>query len=192
MDATFLNRPTVSQEQVDLTGNKKWNVTETCSTSRPGDLTLTLERMAPTQPGQNNQIEWETVSLGADAIQWSKQDNTWTYTITGLDRYAPNGMAWQYRVTETKPNQYTSTPASGTVLQKATDADGNVTMIDLTNSLQTSAGFRKIWVDGDGSPITENYLGSGVTWRCISGSRSGRRAPDRTAGRTRRTISRPI
>ena len=165
IDATFLNKFTETREEVDLTGTKTWTDYSNYFGFRPDDLTLTLERMAPAQPYQDNQIDWQTVTVQADDIQWVKTDNTWTYTITGLERYAPNGMAWQYRVTESQPDKYTSSPASGTVLQKGTDAYGNITMVNLTNTLQASAAFRKNWVDSDGSTITENYLGTDVTLR---------------------------
>lgn len=165
IDASFLNQPEETPSPVRLTGVKVWNDLNDAFHFRPDvtqGLTIKLERMANSQTGQNNGIGWTTVSN--PAIQWSQDPangNQWTYSIENLDRYAPNGMPWIYRVTETAPEYYV--PSGGGVAnQNSVDADGNIQMKNLTNSILTSTGFKKTWVNGNGAPINENILGADI------------------------------
>ncbi len=98
-------------------------------------------------------------------ITWdvdSTNEDRWVYTITNLERYAPNGMPWIYRITE-EPVPYYTAGNNGVANQKFQDStSGNITMNDLTNSILTSTYFKKIWVDSDGKTITENLLGDDI------------------------------
>ena len=166
IDASFLNKKG-DPGTITLTGAKVWQDLNNAFGFRPDELTLTLQRRANSQPGQNNAIGWENVESTDYQIDWTDNDagsNRWTYTITGLERYAPNGMPWIYQVTETVPEHYTASPANGTVTQKggADQKTGNVTMNDLTNSILTSTYFQKTWVDSQGRTITQDILGDGI------------------------------
>ncbi len=165
IDASFLNAPDASdQEKITLTGTKVWNDLNNAFGFRPESLEITLQRRANAQSGQGNAIDWQTVTLSEDQITWDTvtNSNRWTYTITGLERYAETGMPWIYRVKEEPtPDHYTAS-GGGTASQKETDADGNVTMNNLTNSILTSTSFKKTWVNSDGDPITKDILGSGI------------------------------
>lgn len=164
IDASFLNKPG-DPGTITLTGDKVWQDLNNVFGFRPDELTLTLQRWANSQPGQSNPIGLQPVTLTEGQITWVKGDlNSWTYTITGLERYAPNGMPWIYQVIETVPEPYTASPANGTVTQKggADQTTGNVTMNDLTNSILTSKNFRKTWVDSQGRTITQDILGDGI------------------------------
>lgn len=164
IDATFLNEPETNPDPINLTGGKLW--TDLNDDFRPEnlELTVTLERRANAQSGQNNAIDWEEVDIQSK-ITWSvDQDNPdrWVYTITGLERYAPNGMPWIYKVTE-EPVPYYTAGNGGVANQKSQDSvSGDITMNDLTNSMLTSTYFKKTWVDNDGKTITENLLGDGI------------------------------
>lgn len=164
--ASFLNKPG-DPGTIKLTGDKVWQDLNNAFGFRPDELTLTLQRRANSQPGQNNAIKWENVESADYQIDWTRKDansNRWTYTITRLERYAPNGMPWIYQVTEKGPEHYTASPANGTVTQKggADQTTGNVTMNDLTNSILTSTYFQKTWVDSQGRTITQDILGDGI------------------------------
>ena len=166
IDATFLNEPKLAPEPIQLTGSKVW--IDLNDDFRPEDpsqgLTVTLERRANAQTGQNNAIDWESADI-TGKITWSEDaenDDRWVYTITDLERYAPNGMPWIYRITE-EPVQYYTAGNSGVAGQKSQDdASGNITMNDLVNSMLVSTYFKKTWVDSDGKTITENLLGDDI------------------------------
>ena len=175
VDASFLNKQ-ADPEPITLTGAKVWEDLSDTYGFRPEKLTLTLKRRAPAQPGQDNPIDWHPVpsfsvgdqtctngsfTIQADPDAEGETANTWSYTVTGLDRYAPNGKAWEYRVTETVPDKYTA--ASKTVMQTGVNqATNTVTMDPLTNSILTEVEFQKAWVDSDGNPITQDVLGGGI------------------------------
>ena len=169
--ATFINSPQAEdRETVELTGAKIWQDFDNAFETRPEDITITLSRYANTQPGQGNQISEEEMPDTSYEVIWDKTDSgTWTYTIKGtvaneLDKYAPNGMPWEYVVTEGLPDGsvYVSTPANGRVSEKST-SDSTVAMNDLTNSILTSVSYSKSFVDTDGDIITEDYLGLDIT-----------------------------
>ena len=163
IDASFLNAPPEEpdQEKITLSGTKVWNDLDNAFGFRPDikqGLTLKVERMANAQSGQGNAIGWHEIDVSVTWALDSTNSNQWTYTIEDLDRYAETGMPWIYRVTETEPDPYTAS-GGGTASQKETDADGNVTMNNLTNSILTSTYFKKNWVNSDGKSITDNILG---------------------------------
>ena len=166
IDASFLNKPEESPAPIRLTGAKQWDDLGDAFGFRPEieqGLTLKLERRASAQLGQDNAIGWENVTIDGTAvkIKWdeSSDPNRWTYTITGLDRYAPNGMPWIYQVIETPPANYTA--SKGTAAGTSGD-DGNITMGNLSNTILTNTYFKKEWVDSDGQTITQNLLGKDI------------------------------
>lgn len=168
IDATFLNEPVTDPDPIQLTGGKVWyDLNPSFRPDITEGLEIKLKQRADAQTDQNNSITWQKVEIDGSnvKIEW-KEDlndaNRWTYTITGLDRYAPNGMPWIYQVTETAPKYYT--PANnGIAGQNSQDSTyGNITMNNLSNSMLTSKYFRKTWVDSDGTTITENLFGEGI------------------------------
>lgn len=168
VDASFLNKQ-ADPEPITLTGTKVWEDLSNAYEFRPEKLTLTLQRRAPAQPGQENPINWEQVPDGKATITLTKDDadpnNTdhWVYEVENLERYAPNGKAWEYRVTENVPDKYTAAPANGIAGQHKVDPNtGNITMYELKNSILTEISFQKAWVDSAGKPITQDVLGGGI------------------------------
>ena len=175
--ATFVNRRVENTTKITLTGTKEWEDYEDAFHFRPesGEFlkTLKLYRYAPAQTGENNGIGSEANPLPVDdaVFAWLTEqpaDDIWTYIVTGangsLDRFAPNGMAWQYLVREEKVPHYQSIPENGQVgMESPTPENDVITMNPLTNSIQTSQSFNKVWLmdDGEGNlvPVTEDYLG---------------------------------
>ena len=165
IDASFLNRPEEPPSPIQLSGTKIWNDLDNIFTLRPDKLTITLKRRANSQSGQSNAIPLHEVDINGSTVKitWDQntETNRWTYTITGLERYAPNGMPWIYQVIETVPDHYTGTTI--TANQKAQDAaTGDITMQDMTNTLLSNVPFKKTWVDENGVKISENILGDGI------------------------------
>lgn len=163
-DATFLNVRLDDQKKVSLTIQKQWYDWDNVFGVRPDKIEITIYRYTDKPPAsyQGQKIDPEPLT-GYEDTPWSptdKQGNLWQLTIEGLERYAPNGMPWKYKVVENEDaldEHYTAVTA--TVTKGATDADGNITMNPLVNSMQTSASFQKQWVDSDGNPITGDSLG---------------------------------
>ena len=80
-------------------------------------------------------------------IVWSKttegSTDVWTYTIHNLERYAPNGHAYNYMVSEEQVAGYNSTPDS----VSASASSNEVKLDAITNSFDTSYTVTKIWID---------------------------------------------
>lgn len=110
--ASFYNKPDDTRETVTLEFDKVWDDFGNAFGTRPSELTLTVQRQAHAQEGQDNAIPPQTVdhpSLYTISMTKDPDGNTWHYTITGtadgeLERYAPNGMPWIYQIKETIPS----------------------------------------------------------------------------------------
>ena len=165
-------------ETITLTGTKFWDDQGDALGLRPTlenfKAHVTLYRYANSQPGQGNGIDEQKVELTGDQWNWTETEgDTWTYTITGLEKIAPNGMPWIYIVrenlTEMGAEEYIPTNQKtvdgdkiGEVSSdKGTTTDSTITMPELKNSLLTSHSFQKNWQNEDEKPITEDYLGLG-------------------------------
>ncbi len=174
VDATFANAQPEDKEKVTISGQKKWTDYDDVFGLRPDKdeftKSLTLYRSAPSQPGQNNPIAETEVPAGSYKITVEAGETSpWQYKIEGtedsgeLERYAPNGMPWKYVVREDTANTvYTVSPSSAGQ-SGSTAQDGNVTVTAINNSIQTSAAYRKNWVNTEGEPVTEDYLGTDLT-----------------------------
>ena len=100
---------------------------------------------------------------------WKDTDtNTWTYTITNqtdsnipLERYAPNGMPWQYEVEETVPGNYRAEPSDTVGVAEKEDGSPyyTYTMAPLTNTIQLDKPFFKQWFTSGGTAVKDDYLG---------------------------------
>ena len=173
--ATFINAPVKDgRETVTLTGTKVWDDFGNAFQLRPEEINITVSRYANQQPGQGNGIGESVLPEEQYEIVWDKgsDGNKWTYAIGGkagtgeLERYAPNGMPWEYVVTETahqgSENVYTVSPANGRVTEQS-QQETEITMYDLRNTIATSVPYSKTWIDADGAAITEDYLGIELT-----------------------------
>ena len=153
-----------------LTGTKVWSDQNDALSLRPGfddsefRKCFTLYRSAPAQSGQQNPIPEEMVSTGDNnSWTWTETDgNTWTYTISNLEKIAPNGMEWKYTVKENTNalNNYYYYPRTANV-SGSWGANNIYTIKQLNNSLSINLNFQKQWRDDSGS-LTNDYLGLGT------------------------------
>ena len=107
-----------------------------------------------------------------------------------FEKYAPNGMPWTYTLKEqvsggrlqitnegntdrdkiytpSTPNNKTNGVWQNTITSTTQPVSGNdpatYSFGSLTNSIMTLAKFEKKWVDAEGNPITQDYLGFDLT-----------------------------
>lgn len=184
--ASFINKQPEPEERekVEIKGTKVWDDWNNKFGLRPEDNTipLILWRSAASQPGQNNGINKEVVSPEQIDITWNTEpgeENQWSYIIKGtedspLERYAPNGMPWDYQVEEgylkdgsviVQPPNYIQKKSVAVVSPETKNKESHTWTIQMTpleNTLKTSKPFQKEWTDESGHSITEDYLGYGV------------------------------
>lgn len=160
---TYTNTYSEKQQGITLTGQKAWTDYSDFYKIRPNELTLTVYRWADIQ-GTNNQISEQEIlrvtgnsatlesgitnSSGDVSVTWTKNDDVWSYKIKTLDRYAPNGNPWKYKVVETAVEKYKQ--VAGSVTAKTVDSStGNITMDPLKNTSLKSASVTKNWTGTD-------------------------------------------
>lgn len=157
----FSNSYKNPQDQVTLTGSKTWDDYGDAFQTRPEAAhfakALHMVRYAQAQSGAGGApaIEEQKVTLQTDDAQapgyfvWTKDDgDSWTYTISNLDRYAPNSMPWKYRITEEVPDGYTNEDNRVDSADGETLENGNITMPGLTNTNIKDVALEKVW-EGD-------------------------------------------
>lgn len=165
--ASFYNKPNDTRETVTLEFDKVWDDFGDTFGTRPDELTLTVWRRANSQADQENKIPLTEVPDTAYEIQVQKDGNTWHYTITGkadgeLERYAPNGMPWIYRIVEEEPSGYESA-SGGETWTTGDPVNGVLSAGTITNSITQTVDYRKQWLNSDGTAVAEDYLGTEIT-----------------------------
>ena len=173
VQATFYNVWEDDQEPVILTGTKAWQDYGDAMGTRPGVPEGTITSNDPlglvvTRTANGSK---ETLTLGTDyTVTYTEGENdTWTFEIKGigageLEKYATQGVAWTYTVTETLDGNEDMSgyqKASGAWSAKADKEpgeDGSIALGNLTNSLYTKVDFDKVWADQDGKEITSTYI----------------------------------
>ena len=188
--ATFYNERKNTQEQVTLTGTKVWNDFGNAMGTRPQlpeggeSVTVTATADDPLQLVVTRQSAGGSTSdslvLGVDyTITYAKVgENNWTFTIQGtddsgeLEKFATDATPWKYTVKETLTNgkltntEYMPTNTTGQWTEASAgnaDADGNVAVGSVTNSIYTQVSFQKNWVDESGQPVDDTYIKDSVT-----------------------------
>ena len=146
-DITFKNTY-VADTPLTLDGAKRWDDLGNAFGTRPDELDLTLTRKTDSQPE-------ETITLNeGDNLTWKKGEgenaDTWTYTITGLEQWAPDGTAWTYTVTEKlAAGNQAYRVINGSAQKQGSDPnkDGAYTgtFSTLVNRLAGSASVKKSW-----------------------------------------------
>lgn len=167
--ATVTFKNTYTAKIISIQGQKEWKDDGNSAGLRPENIELSLTRYANAQPGSSNNIKEQKLTNNDYDLTWTgTESNTWTYEIKGktaneLEKYAPNGMPWIYRVEEKMVSPakdvYVKTPSNGIVEKNTNSADANgiVNMPDLTNTLLTSISGTKKWSSTVGN--TNDYLG---------------------------------
>ena len=174
-------------ETIELTGTKIWDDYHDAFGYRPDTITVLLSRYTGSQAGQQNAITTVPVELltdeeqgreqGKPYIVWTKTENpsgndTWTYTIYNLRRYAPNGETYVYRLVEQQDDNGYYGTGNITINQNKQNTDGNITMNNCTNKFAASCYVRKNWIDGDNKygfrptsvTIVLQRSTDGITW----------------------------
>lgn len=151
-DWTKETRTTVTNTTAtSLTGTKTWVDNDNAYHTRPGSLTLILERKTDTESN------WTNVS-DIYSPTWTDSDtgdtNIWTYTYAGLPSCDANGAEYTYRVREDVPDGYDLrdevTSGQGDVKP---DVSGNYNFINVLTGTVTISG-QKIWNGGVGTEPT--------------------------------------
>ena len=154
VDLTFSNAYEPG-EGLTLTGTKAWDDQSNAFDLRP-ELELNKNlKLTRTTDGMTTPEEVELAEGEDGNFTWNKTDgNKWTFTIMGLEQWAPNGKPWTYTITEVLgENQVdyvieNNNPKAQGKAQPAGD-DGTVTykgsFSAITNRLAASATVQKVW-----------------------------------------------
>lgn len=174
VDVTFLN--TYKPDPTSIDGAKEWadydnifNVrpeiadfidgltitraaggkTETLSTgAADDDLKLTIKPEAEVTDG-----EWKTTP---NLLTYSENDNNiFSFKLSNVEKYAPNGQAWTYAVKETADafKDYYSVVAGEDSVSTSNTGD----TFELRNALRGQASVTKSWKNKDGSEDTDPW-----------------------------------
>ena len=150
-DGTGTTIRNVGKTAIEVT--KIWKDNGNAYDTRPEKLALTLQRKTATAN------DWETVT-DVQQPEWTKNDNTWTCTYTGLPYADANGNRYTYRVTEAGlvDGMLPANAAAGPAHEKSkyapsyAPADGIAQdgKVQITNTLQEYIDIpvTKVWVDG--------------------------------------------
>ena len=147
----------------ELAGTKYWYDQHNAAGTRPDDIELVVTRRYAS--GQLDATDGGMVTLqgsdpdAANYVSWNKAAGTdgsadkWTYTISNLERIAPDGTYWCYEVREKAADggdYLVSSSANGGTVDMSR-YDGNALSVGrIDNYLKTKVGFSKTWV-GDSS-----------------------------------------
>lgn len=161
-DVTFKNEYT--PESIDLTGTKTWDDYNGMFNMRP-TVEQFWEGLTVEQIGNNKTINLKDENLlqntTADnpyyyVLNETAGDNNYTVTISNLPKWAPDGTAYQYKITEdlskmgignaglTADNYYDVVTGEATVSASAENPS-----FALRNALRGSISVHKDWEDGE-------------------------------------------
>ena len=177
-DVTFRNSYYPEDTLTSLQGKKTWQDQGNAFGLRPEDIALQVTRTyqngIPDAQGQvPGMVETMRSLVGLDSgspagvielqsddpdapnyLQWNKSvdANTWVYTISNLEQYAPDGKPWRYTVKEILPDesQYLvkSNSNGGTVSADNHDDGSPVSVPTIENYLKGKLTVVKKWDDG--------------------------------------------
>ena len=177
-DVTFRNSYYPEDTLTSLQGKKTWQDQGNAFGLRPEDITLQVTRTyqngIPDAQGQvPGMVETMRSLAGLDSgapagvielqsddpgepnyLQWNKSAdaNTWVYTISNLEQYAPDGKQWRYTVKEILPDEshVSSNPNNGfgTVSADNHDDGSPVSVPTIENYLKGKLSVVKKWDDG--------------------------------------------
>lgn len=160
-DVTFKNEYT--PESIELTGTKTWDDYNGMFNMRP-TVDQFWEGLTVEQIGNNKTINLKDEKLLQDTtadnpyyyvLDKTVGDNNYTVTISNLPKWAPDGTAYQYKITEdlskmgignaglTADNYYDAVTGEATVSASAENPS-----FALRNALRGSISVHKKWEDG--------------------------------------------
>ena len=154
---TFKNAYVV--DSVDLKGQKKWVDSNNIFGTRPESIKLTLKRWyqsgGPDEENPGGVTLQSSDPSRANYIEWDQSSgDIWTYTIKNLEKWAPDGTAWKYEVSESPadmPYQYkiNAKNKGGSCLSTDGSNSEGVQFPLIQNELMGQVGFKKSWDQGD-------------------------------------------
>ena len=178
---TFKNAYVV--DSVDLKGQKKWVDSNNIFGTRPESIKLTLKRWyqsgGPDEENPGGVTLQSSDPSRANFIEWDMSSgDIWTYTIKNLEKWAPDGTAWKYEVSESPadmPYQYkiNAKNKGGSCLSTDRPNSEGVQFPLIQNELMGQVGFKKSWdqVDAWAQRPAQYYtlqarkLGSSDEWQ---------------------------
>ena len=134
----------------------------TANDTNPDPLNLTVTRTA--KNGEKQEL-----ILGTQyKVIYTKVGDNWTFTIDGigtgeLAKYASDGQAWTYTVTEGLGDDLGYTSSGSWSTAGKNEVGGEIDLGKVTNSIYTEEKFEKKWVDEAGKNITSQYIDFDVT-----------------------------
>ena len=151
-DVTFKNSYT--PQSIAMGGTKIWLDQQNVAGTRPTSVEITLKRAYADGTADaslaNGVVELQTTdAAAANYLQWSTSDtDNWTYTISNIEMWAPNGKKWTYTVSENESSlastDYYIVKNGG----KATAANG-AKLPDISNGLTVEVTPKKVWQGDD-------------------------------------------
>lgn len=151
---SFKNTYKPNESLFELTGTKQWQDYNNIfgsdnSVVRPESIELTLERVSGKGQVETVNLQ-DTDEKGAAYLQWTNKDENadeWTFTISNLERWAPDGTLWTYTVKETNENPDGYSIVTGSVSVKADADEATVALPALVNGLKGKHAVEKVWTD---------------------------------------------
>lgn len=145
VDVTFANK--YDPESADLKGTKKWDDFNNIFSVRPTDLDLTFTRTAGGVT--EDLIPQSSNPDGENYLNWIAKGDTgdWTFDLKNIEKWAPNGQAWTYTVTEDLSVDGTDEYYS-VVTGSSSVSTNSTAQFRLENALRGQASVSKEWIDG--------------------------------------------
>ena len=143
-------------DNLSLSGKKVWqdynDIFGSDSTKRPDSIDLTLKRVSGKGQEESVSLQSENKDNAAYLLWDADADtnaDTWHFTISNLERWAPDGTLWTYTVTETDTNPDGYGVVTGTATVTADAKEETVEFPALVNGLKGRLSVEKTWEDGN-------------------------------------------
>ena len=161
-DVTFKN--TYTNELTSINGAKTWTDYDNIFNVRPEiedfieDLTFTRKAGKQTEDVEvtvKSSAEVDEGDTTPNLVTYTEEEDSYNFTLSNVEKYAPNGQPWTYTVKETSDAfaDYYSV-VTGEDLASAGNAND---AFALHNALPGKASVNKSWQNKDGSPDTDPW-----------------------------------
>lgn len=144
-------------DNLNLSGKKVWQDYNNIfgsdnSVKRPGSIDLSLERVSTKGQQHENVDLQDDDENGAAYLEWAetgRDAKEWTFTISNLERWAPDGSLWKYTVKETSEDPDGYSIVQGSASMTPDDSAETVELSNLVNGLEGKLSVVKNWEDGN-------------------------------------------
>lgn len=152
VDVTFGN--TYAPDNAQLNGQKVWTDYGDIFSVRPGPTEFLKSFMLKrtTASGMSEDVVLQSSDSAADNyIVWTNSEDgaeKWTFTISNVEKWAPDGTAWSYTLKENlgDTSSYYNVIGSDS---STVSADAVGAQFSFQNALRGRAEVHKKWIDGD-------------------------------------------